>query len=275
MRDIPDDNLAYPILIELESGSSGSGFFVRLEDRLYFVSAKHVLYNEKGNLRAKKAKLTCQSKDINDDSTYEYTVDFTILSKSGNIYPHETKDVVAFLMSTVRKEESGSYKSSTISGIDRIHVGKSPLVAVTVDSIKLIDQVFISNDVFLYGYPSSIGLKSLPQFDYLKPLLRKGIVANVNKQSGNIILDCPVYYGNSGGPVIETHQDGNIVYHKVIGVVSQFIPFVEEWKNTKSGHTQVELSNSGYSVAVAMDYVYEIIGYKSESLKDDVLIPNS
>jgi hypothetical protein len=43
--------------------------------------------------------------------------------------------------------------------------------------------------------------------------------------------------------------------------VSQFIPYSENWKNLSNGLVHTEISNSGYSVAVAMDYVFEIIGF--------------
>jgi hypothetical protein len=47
-RLIPDDNLAYPILITLKSGngtsiSSGSGFYLNTATAIYLVTAKHVL----------------------------------------------------------------------------------------------------------------------------------------------------------------------------------------------------------------------------------------
>jgi hypothetical protein len=44
-RAIPDDNLAYPVLITLGNGSSGSGFFLNTSDAVYLVTAKHVLFN--------------------------------------------------------------------------------------------------------------------------------------------------------------------------------------------------------------------------------------
>ena len=74
MRNIPEDNLAYPVLILLNSGSTGSGFQLNTGENMYFVTAKHVLFDDKGNLLSDKAEVICQSKDINDDTKTVFTV---------------------------------------------------------------------------------------------------------------------------------------------------------------------------------------------------------
>ncbi len=46
-RQIPDDNLAYPVLVTVKSNgatvSSGSGIYLNTDSATYFVTAKHVL----------------------------------------------------------------------------------------------------------------------------------------------------------------------------------------------------------------------------------------
>src|SRR5271166_2532588 len=42
---LPDDNLGYPVLIKLNNGNTGSGFYLKSGTALYLVTAKHVLYN--------------------------------------------------------------------------------------------------------------------------------------------------------------------------------------------------------------------------------------
>ena len=75
-----------------------------------------------------------------------------------------------------------------------------------------------------------------------------------------IVLDVPLYKGNSGGPVLEVEQVSAFeVRFPVIGVVSQFIPYAEEWVNVKHGYSNIQISNSGYSVAIPMDSVLELI----------------
>lgn len=43
IRDIPDDNLAYPVLL-VSGNSTGSGFFYNKEDATYLITARHVLF---------------------------------------------------------------------------------------------------------------------------------------------------------------------------------------------------------------------------------------
>lgn len=263
MRNIPDDNLAYPVLIVLGSGHSGSGFQLNSGTHVYFVTAKHVLFDEKGNLKSDKAEIICQTKEIDDDSTSIMSVDLESLQKSINVFSHPEKDVAAFTIGTITYKPDGiGFTTNLTPGITIKQSGKSGIITVAKTSVLFLKDVLVSNDIFLYGYPSSLGLRQSPQFDYNKPLLRKGIIASVNKTQGTIILDCPVYYGNSGGPVVQVTNIGIQSQHNVIGVVSQFIPYAENWINQSNNLIHTEVSNSGYSVAVGMDYVYEMLEIK-------------
>ena len=49
MRNLPEDNLAYSILIKFDTGSSASGFFLRADNKLFLVTARHVLFDEQNN----------------------------------------------------------------------------------------------------------------------------------------------------------------------------------------------------------------------------------
>lgn len=121
-------------------------------------------------------------------------------------------------------------------------------------------EVLIGNEVFIFGYPTSIGIKNVPQIDYTRPLLRKGIIAGKNEDKKNIILDCPVYYGNSGGPVVEVEEEGGTIRKfRVVGIISQFVPFEQEWFNLQHGYTNKDLENSGYSIATPLDAALELI----------------
>jgi hypothetical protein len=258
MRNIPDDNLAYPVLLKFDTGSSGSSFMLRTTDKQFLITAKHVLFDINNVLRGKIIELIAQTIDINDETTTNFSVD---LSKV-KIISHPSADISAIELGTVIEDEKiNGCQTTYYDGVIITRTGNSKIVcAQAKESTKLLKDVLISNNIFLYGYPTSLGLKNSPQFNYNKPLMRTGIIANTNPQLGTIILDCPVYYGNSGGPVVEVDQDGLTRNHKIIGVVSQFIPFVEEWINSKSQLIQhAEYSNSGYSVAVAIDKVLELI----------------
>lgn len=114
----------------------------------------------------------------------------------------------------------------------------------------------VANEVFIFGYPVSLGLKNIPQIDFTKPLLRKGIVAGKNDTLRTLVLDCPVYWGNSGGPVLEVETVGVATKRfTIVGVVSAFVPLVETWRNETQGYQNIDVSNSGYSVASPLDPV--------------------
>ncbi len=259
MRNIPDNNLAYPVFIKINTGATGSGFLLQAEDEIFLVTAKHVLVDERNNLRGGTAEIDCQSEDINDDSIERLLIDFN----GSRLLFHPSSDIAAICLGHLKENVGkGNWTLFYSKGITEAVKAKSNIVCVKAKIwTKRIKDVLISNDVFLYGYPTSLGLRKSPQFDFSKPLLRKGIIANIYKPQGTIILDCPSFPGNSGGPVVEIEQDGTKFYHKVIGIVSQFIPFVQEWVNQSNGLVNTEFINSGYSVAVSMDKVFETIGF--------------
>ncbi|HQP56640.1 MAG TPA: hypothetical protein PLN83_11065 [Syntrophorhabdus sp.] len=45
-RDLPDNNLSYPVLLVGKDGSTGSGFFYNKENAIYLITARHVLFKE-------------------------------------------------------------------------------------------------------------------------------------------------------------------------------------------------------------------------------------
>ena len=45
----------------------------------------------------------------------------------------------------------------------------------------------------------------------------------------------------------------------IVGVIVEFVPFVETWFNLPFNYTNSTVINSGYSAAVPMDYVLELI----------------
>lgn len=260
MPAIPPDNLSYPILIRLENGSTGSGFFLNGRKFTYVITAKHVLYGQEGRLLVNTATLISYGVNPTDRSHKRVTVDLTTLTRSGHIYLNDKRDVAAFLYGSVVNE---TRDLQLIPGIQLIEQANSKTAGIRADSIKKYNEVSISNDVWLFGYPSSIGLQESPQFDYSMPLLRKGIVAGKYDAAQTILLDCPSYYGNSGGPVIESEEvydeRGLGVSYYLIGVLVEFIPYVEKWRNSKSNIENIEFMNSGYSVAVSMNAVLEIL----------------
>jgi Trypsin-like peptidase domain len=266
-RAIPDDNLAYPILISLGNGSSGSGFFLNTSNATYLVTAKHVLFSQPNQgLLSPHLDLLCYSRDPADPTKIQIAVDLSILQASGKVKPHPTQDVVVVELfdadqppSTPTGQPGATPPRPTVHvlpGVTVQSMAKTGILGVALDAVKTFDQVLTGNEVMLFGYPSSLALQEVQQLDASRPLLRKGIVAGTNPAKKSLILDCPVYFGNSGGPVLEMDKDGFQTQFKIIGVVNQYVPFVQSG-GSQTFAMQI-LSNSGYSIATPMDFVLEL-----------------
>jgi hypothetical protein len=251
-RAIPDDNLAYPVLIS-GGGIRGSGFFFSVKDYIYLVTAKHVLFDvSKPDLRTSQVEILSYPPDPNDQTRNVYLLDLAVLKKAGHIKPHPAADVVVVRIAKMGDSSNDKRRLSALPGVEFKESATGGIVGTDLKMLKEFKDVLVGNETILFGYPSSLGIPNIPQIDYFRPLLRRGMVAGLNRQNKSIILDCPSYPGNSGGPAIELDPEGLSTRFRVIGVVSQFVP----WVNSALGNTTV--SNSGHSVVTPMDFVLEL-----------------
>jgi hypothetical protein len=255
-RAIPDDNLAYPVLITMKTGATGSGFYLDNGKALYLVTAKHVLFDPSTHRLLDVAlELLSYSRDPADSTRNLLTLDLSVLQADGNIRPHPSEDVAVVKVFTDTVNNPTSV--SSVPGVTGKEISKGGVLSVALDAIKPFEQVLTGNDVMVFGYPTSIGLQQLPNLDIHRPLLRKGIVAGTNPEKKSIILDCPSYFGNSGGPGLELDREPFRTQFRIIGVISQYVPFVDT-AGSKTFIMQVA-SNSGYSIATPMDFVLELV----------------
>jgi len=255
MRDLPEDNLSYPVLVQLPN-ETGSGFYFRNEQRLYLATALHVLYKptipQGQTLRDNSLKLISYDRNPTIQTPIELVIDLS----TANIKKHPTKDVVLVEIANL-EEGSKIILSNGVTG-NTLTVPPN-IVVVPASNLKKFADVLISNEVFILGYPNSLGIADDPQIDSMRPLLRKGVIAGTNTSRETIILDCPVYFGNSGGLAIEVERMESGIAYRVIGIVSQFVPFVEQLKSQQLGYTNLSFENSGYSVVIPVDTILELI----------------
>ena len=259
MRAIPDNNLAYPVFVSI-GNSTGSGFYVNTDKAVFFVTAKHVLFNPATQLPyAPTAVLVSYSSDLKDPTKNVLTLNLPVLQAKQYLHLHATSDVVAIKVFDVTPLEApGSFFNKPVEGVSLNSSAKTGILTVGIKGVRTFDQVLIGNDVMVFGYPTSLGLQQSPQLDPMRPLLRKGIVAGTNPATRFLVLDCPVYFGNSGGPVLEIdRQLFGGYFLSIIGVVDQYVPFVQQ-AGSQTLAMQVE-TNSGYSLAIPMDYVLELL----------------
>lgn len=262
VRAIPSDNLAYPVLVSFDTGSKGSGFFISTGTGVYLVTSAHVLFEESsGNLRGKQVELLCYSKNPNESGKNIVRLDLPVLAAAKRIRKHLKEDVaIIYIANVEEKTENASRNLRTVPGASLLEKTPAGILSVSLDNVKHFDKILTANTIYMFGYPTSLSIRGDPQIDPVRPLLRIGIIAGTNPARKTIILDCPSYPGNSGGPVLEVEKNdsGNLRFH-VIGVVSQFVPFAEPQVNIAGGAKSLTISNSGYTVAVSMDPVLELI----------------
>jgi S1-C subfamily serine protease len=259
---IPGEVLSYPVHLEFPNEATGSGFFVYHSGHCYLVTARHIL---------------CSYSPV--DSTWFFQdLSFSVTTYAR--YPVERDSNV--LVIALSLEQAQQYcRFADRSDVAAIRIGETDSVLtryfdfvrkltpstkvnmLAAGSAKTYDQVFIGNEVFVPGFPTSIGIRHIPQIDYSKPLLRKGIIAGKNERKHTVLLDCPVYPGNSGGPVFEciTSLRGPSIERELflIGLISQFVPFTQEWVNRRHGNSYIEIANSGYSVVIPIDEVFRLL----------------
>jgi hypothetical protein len=222
-----------------------------LSNSVYLVTVKHVLFlpAEGTNLPALRAPFTVvqafASAGGTNSSQRAVLIDLACLLAAGEIRTSTNRDVAI-----VRIEECDTNDWHVVHSLPGVQF-VTPMVGLDVNGPEWIGRfntVDVGADVFMFGYPASLTSKLAGIFGPNEPLVRKGIVAGVSAVSKTIVIDCPSYQGNSGGPVLQVDHPmlGMTSFH-VIGLVSGFIPFEEEWENKTMQYSHVLKSNSARS----------------------------
>jgi hypothetical protein len=250
-----DKNLCVSVSIDVPGRFPASGFYYQNKDSLFIVTAKHVILDSLNNPWAPTYKIYSPIPS-NHDSLLELTVVPLVLKNNKHILFLDSIDIAI----THIGKDTLNGKLLLSQGIlffsDNFdNVSLRSHILIKYNDVKIADEVFI------LGYPSSLGIKNHPQFNYKFPLLRKGIVAGKYNLKKTLIIDGPVYYGNSGSPVlIITKGESGYSRFAVIGIISEFIPFDEYWANRILNSTDLLQTNSGYSIAVPMDNLLKLLG---------------
>jgi len=311
--DIPEDNLAYPVLLKWENGS-GSGFFYNKDDATYLITARHVLFkpttvlipsqiaipkslkpklfvsenkqrkafdlvfygtlmpeekielikalpnqdrdtftiaieelyskSQEPKLNAGKIVLRSSAPSRLGGGVNEIELDMVKLFSDKHIRYHPTRDV-AYIKIGLPRRENEQEQLTLVDGVRKRQA--AGIIGIAEAHVKLLKDINVGSQAVVFGYPTTI-TEVDPWLSIDLPLLRKGIVAGINKDLDAIILDCSVFGGNSGGLalVIEGTSITGFKY-SAIGVVTNFVPYNKEW-----------FQNSGYSIVVPMDFVEEL-----------------
>lgn len=254
---LPKEWLSYPVFIEV-AGTHGSGFFVRADDGIYLVSAKHVLFKNKIETYSENnggpIKLTSIPPPNAPDPTSRIymELDCPRLVEEGSLLKHELADVAVCRIAEVGGDAEVPEGAVPIEFQSGINTNGGLLHGLAMEEVRHLDDVALGGAITMFGYPTSLAGEF---FAKDTPLLRSGIVAG--KTSREIVIDCPVYFGNSGALVLETEQDQTA---RAIGVATRMIPFKETlYSKEFRQEVGVRYENSGYAVVEPMDRVIELI----------------
>jgi len=256
---VPEDNLAYPVQVVVVDGG-GTGFFVRKDQNLFLVTARHVVYDIVTRRLAPEFMLRALSKDVHETAVTVMHVNAAQMQEAKQIRMDEARDVAVIRLATVRPGGM-----DTTPGVVVSERSKGGIITAPFGYLTRFSDVDVSSQIFMFGYPS-LGVKGYAQIDPTRPLVRGGIVSGVNATLKTIIIDAPVYHGNSGGPVVQLSRTNRL---KIIGIATQFVPVAEEVLplnrlDVPQGTAPVTpnvmaLGNSGYSVVASADAIIDLI----------------
>tara|TARA_R110002096_G_scaffold42144_18_gene113794 strand:- start:1570 stop:2475 length:906 start_codon:yes stop_codon:yes gene_type:complete len=255
---LPTETVAYPVLVQMDfDGGQGSGFFVLHSDSVYLVTARHVVLNREGKFWSPSMRLSAFGLQERGVQPSKLTIDLQALSKAGECRFHETWDAAILRIGIA----NGNEKQRPITYLPSVTLREGGrLTVVDWKNLTRLEGLRFGARVYVSGFPNSVGLPDGSQLDQRFPLLREGIIAGIHPEYSNVILDCRVDGGNSGGPVIWRTEDesGNELY-SVMGLVSQYVPVAQNWIDSQNRSVNQDVANSGYSVVTPMDAVIELL----------------
>ena len=171
---IPEEYAKYPVMITLDTGSSASGFYFHDNQRgIYFVTARHVLFESGQEGRVKKpraARALLLSYPAEDAETPIFMeLNLPKLWQDGALILHGSQDIVLVRLGTIATH--GAVREIALSAgvLRKAFSGKEmtgTILGANPDMIKKVPKVSIGNEVFLFGFPTSLGIQDYPQIDY-------------------------------------------------------------------------------------------------------------
>lgn len=246
---------------------SGTGFV--LQDSLpndgliYLVTARHVISEKKGKnkleLKSPIWKVTFSEK-LSDRGYSSFLLNLRKLRDKGAIIWSNTYDVVLIGFGVMIEGEFYSFEDS--EQMDLMASFKRKQTSMLIEVLKPLADINIAEEIFISGYPTSLGFKKSEQYDYYKPLVSKGIVSSIYPEKETFITDCAVYPGNSGAPVIGFSNERQL---SVLGIVIEYVPLINKKNN-------VDIDNSGYSVCLSSDVILKFAKQLSRSIKERGII---
>ena len=244
------------VLIKYNSEGSASGVIVGDSSYMYLVTARHCFFNEVNknlSLIDSLASLVYYTNDAFGGKSDTLQVNLSSALKQRDLLFDPVNDIAVLTIAKITgNTPSGkqifNYTSSTTK------VSKLAPGGITLDLCLDFKMVDVGEDCTIIGYPASLQIRGEHDYDFQRPLLRKGAIAGKDITRGSIIVDCPSYQGNSGGPVFATSINDKFNIG-LVGVVSRAILLVEQLESSYYKTTvSINRVNSGYTVVVPIEF---------------------
>jgi hypothetical protein len=246
----------HTVLIEVKGFGSGSGIYIQDSAYIYLVTAAHVITDLKsGSVPCDSTFLITYRANTETDKADTLFLSLCDAFKNGYALADLKNDIAIIKLANAKQMDSTWLSIAYLPHATRKGIGTKIYSWNYKKHVKKLNDIKLGNDVFLFGYPKSLNLQFT--FDYNRPLLRKGNIAGRDMNMKRIIIDCPSFQGNSGGPVYSLYFEQSNLF--LIGIVSAFIPFEEYWYNDKYPVRNVQISNSGYSVIIPIEFAINLI----------------
>ena len=250
------------VQIKYPSGGSSSGIIVTDSTYFYLVTARHCLFNESKNnkisLIDSAALLIYYVNDPFSSKPDTISVNLSNALRKRDLLFDPVNDIaILVLAKVIGFTASGKPRFTYTNSTNKLT--KMPPGGIYSDVCLNFDKVDVGEDCIIIGYPSSLQLNSINDYDFQRPLLRKGAIAGKDKLKGTIIVDCPSYQGNSGGPVFSASLYPNLNIG-LIGIISRSILHVEQLESIYyKTIVSVNLNNSGYTVIVPIEFALSLM----------------
>jgi hypothetical protein len=245
----------------------GTGFLYTGKHWTYLVTARHVLTGDPTSDIILSGVLNCSiywegqddSEILPDTIIIHLKQGCSIYEKNCGVYAME-RDIVAIKLAHFDSHNHFvGLDNSPISHPEPIKI--RTLITERVENVKKFNEINVLDDVMSCGYPSSLKIIQ-NQLDPDLPVWKKCVVAQKNGKRRTIIIDGPVYHGNSGGPVYIADKSSGEA--KLIGIAVQYVPYITDvlessTDSVRVSSTTVAVPNSGYSVVEPIDGLIDIM----------------
>jgi hypothetical protein len=242
------------VLIKIGPGL-GSGILVFDSTKLSLVTAKHVIFDPNQNFtKLNSNQLTIQFylKDFRKNNANFINVDLNTIISNDLLLSDSLIDICVIKLASIDTSGKVYYYKGISSPNDSIDF--TPYL-LEEDRIIKKNDLYLGEDVFIVGFPNSIGLQQSPQFDYDRPLLKRGSIASLSDNFNTFIIDCSAYQGNSGGHVFLERKSFDKYSLRLIGIVTQFIPVINPTMSKKD----LTIQYSSYAVVVPIEYALKLL----------------